>query len=155
RWVKALVVDREVALRLTVDRPKVLDAVTRLEGDRRTLPKEPTVRATAEEIALVPGEPGIAIDVDEVADALPRTTSDPGRTIVVDAPRVETRPRIADETVAKLAETAMATTAGEITLTWADQSAKIDGTRFRPGFRLVTDADGARLDLDPRLVQEV
>ncbi len=155
RWLTSMVADREVELRLSVDRSAVMQTVGKLEGDRRTVPEEPRVEATRDAITVIPGKNGIAIDVDAVADALPRSTSTPDAPIVVDAPRNETRPRITDETVAKLADAAMTTTAGDITLTYGDASTTIPGTDFRPGFRVLTDKDGARLDLDAQLVADV
>jgi vancomycin resistance protein YoaR len=155
RWVGSFFGEREIPLRLTVDRSKVVADVTAHEGDRRTTPREPAVKAATDGLELVEGVPGVAIDLGAVADALPRTTTSPNRPIRVDSPRVETPPTIADATVAALVDKANATTAGEITLTFGDEKATIDGKLFRPGFRLVSDADGARLNLDQAHVEKV
>jgi len=155
RWVGSFFGEREIPLELTVDRSKVVADVTSREGDRRTTPREPGVKADAEGLALVPGVPGVAIDLSAVAEALPRTTTSPSRAIRVEAPRSETPPNIADATVAELVDGANATTARDITLTYGSEKSTIEGKRFRPGFRLVAGADGARLDLDPAHVAKV
>lgn len=155
RWVRAIVSGRDIPLRLDVDRPTMLASLVRLEGDRRTTPVEPTVTATAEAITLVPGRPGVAIDLDAVIDAVPKRSDSPSDALSIDAPQTTTASLIADDTVAALAATAQATTAGDITLNWGAGTAVIPGTRFRAGFRVVTGADGARLDLDAELVSKV
>ncbi len=155
RWVGSLFGHRDVSLRLTVDRSKVVADVTSREGDRRTLPKEPRIEATAKGLELVPGAPGVAIDLSAVAEALPRTAASTDDRIDVDSPRVETPPTVDDRTVADLVDKANATTAEEVTLTFGDQEVAIDGTKFRPGFSLVNDTDGTRLALDHDHVAKV
>lgn len=155
RWVGSLFGKRRVPLRLTVDRSKVVANVTSLEGDRRTVPREPRVDPKPEGIELIPGKPGVAIDLSAVAEALPRTVDSTDERIEVDSPRVETPPTVGDETVKDLVDRANATTDGEVTLTFADQKVTIDGKRFRPGYSLVNDADGTRLALDGEHVARV
>ena len=155
RWLKSLFVDRQLPLRLALDRGKVVSAVGRLEGDRHTEPVEPMLNPTEKGITVVPGKSGVAIDVDHLAAALPSTLNSTSGAIKVTAPRIETRPKVPDSTIQALADTANATTRGKVTLTFGTGRAGIDGPLFRPAFRVVTDASGARLDLDPDMVGQL
>ena len=155
RWLASLFAERNVPMSLTLDRRKAIATIEQLEGDRRKAPVEPTVKPTTEGITLVPGAAGIAIDVDKVAAALPSALRSVTRSIAVDAPRVETRPTVSDAKIQALADAANTTTKGKITLTYGDKKVELDGTVFRPAFRVLTDASGARLDLDSKIVSQV
>ncbi len=155
RWAKAWVSDRNVDLRLTVDQSKLATTVARLEGPRRTSPVEPTVSATDSGITLVPGSAGTAIDIGHLLGALPTRLGSATESISVAAPHIETAPSVSDESIAKLATAATATTSGDITLKFGGQSKTIDGKLFRPGFRVVLDGVSGRLDLDPAVVKKV
>lgn len=155
RWVKSLVADRNVDLRLSIDQPKLTARVAALEGPRRTTPVEPTVKATDAGITLVPGAKGTAIDISHLLGAIPTQVGSATETIAVSAPRIETPPAVSDETIAKLATAATTTTSGEITLKFGDRTKTIDGALFRPGFRVVLDGVSGRLDLDPAFVKKI
>jgi vancomycin resistance protein YoaR len=154
-WFGTIFKDHDVKLRLNVDQAKALAALTTLEGERRTLPKEPTVTADDSGIKLLPGTPGIAIHPDAVLGALPTEAASVTEPIKIDAPRTETKPQYSDDQVAALAKKATDATAGNITLTWTGGSTTVKGAAFRSGFRVVTDAAGPRLALDPQAVATV
>lgn len=155
RWFASLFVDRAVPVSLTLDRSKASATIGQLEGDRRKPAVEPTITPSTTGITLVPGAAGIAIDVDKVTAALPSALRSVARTIAVNAPRVETRPTVSDARVRALADAANATTKGKVTLTYGENKVEVDGTLFRPAFRVVTDTPAARLDLDTKIVEQV
>lgn len=155
RWAKALVVDRPVALRMTLDSETARAALVSVEGSRRTEPTEPTLAATVEGVRLVPGSPGTAIDLDAALSSLPRTIVDPRAPLRIDLRQVVTRPKVSDEAVAALAARATANTDGQITVRIDDATHTIDGKALRPGFGVSVSGDRPTLTLDPAHVGEV
>jgi len=155
RWAKAFVADRPMPVILHLDRAKVTSRVEQLEGDRRTSPVEPGISSSKDGLAVVPGKAGIAIDIDAIAAKLPTSLETITSSIAVEAPRSETRPRTTDAAMAALVDAANATTSAKITLVSGDKKTELDGAQFRPGFKVVTDAAGAHLTLDPSLVRTI
>lgn len=155
RWLKSLLVPRAAPVELHVDRARATDAIVEGEGDRRTVPVEPTMTVTRESITLNPGADGRQLDIDEILDELPSAASDVGRRIVVEAEQAVVSPTLADDAVQAVVDQATAATSHPLTVKWSDQSAEIDGDDLRAGFRLRVEGDTARLALDPAYVSNV
>lgn len=155
RWAKSLIADRPVDLRLAVDAERFRAGIIELEGDRRTEPTEPSIRATTEGVSLVPGAPGTAVDLDAAIRGLPRTAPDVRGPIRVTLTQRITRPKVPDSEVAALATRATANTEGKLSVRIDDDTHTIEGPSLRPGFGVSVEGGQATLTLDPSVVAGV
>ncbi len=155
RWVQSFFGERDVDAVLAVDVEQLAATMVALEGDRRTVPVEPSLEATPEAVKLVPGTPGTELTVHDVVAALPQHVADVDEPITIEATQTVTDPRVSDESVAALADQANTVTAGEITLETGGASNKVDGAEFRPAFGLAIDGSTPRLTMQPEPVAEI
>ena len=155
RWVQSFFGEREVDAVLAVDVEQLAATMVSLEGDRRTVPVEPSLEATTEAVKLVPGTPGTELTVHDVVAALPQHVDDVSEPITIAAEQTITEPAVSDESVAALAEQANSVTAGTITLETGGATNEVDGSEFRPAFGLAIDGDTPRLTMQPEPVAEI
>jgi vancomycin resistance protein YoaR len=156
RWAKALVGDRPVPLALKIDKAKAAETIHQLEGTHRTEPTEPTIKATATTVDLVPGKDGTGIDVDAVLAQLPSSADKVGTHITITADQRAEHPKITDAEVKALAQKADENTAHPIAVTVGGSTQNVDATSLRAGFGVTAGADGhPTLTLDPKVVGPV
>ena len=155
RWVQSFFGEREVDAVLAVDVEQLAATMIALEGDRRTVPVEPSIEATPEAVTLVPGTPGTELTVHDVVAALPQHVSDVNEPITIEAGQTVTEPSVSDESVAALVEQANAVTAGDISLETGGASTEVPGADFRPAFGLAIDGTTPRLTMQPEPVAEI
>lgn len=148
RWFRSLFSHRSADVAVQVDAERLSSTLRELEGDRRTLPVEPTL-SFEEEVTLVPGSAGRAIMVHDVISGIPRSLGVVGEAIEIPVEQTETPPRTPDDVVAFLAAVANEVTSGPLTLVAGGGTYEVDGERFRPAFGIAVDSidDGAQ----PRL----
>ncbi len=152
RWLQAFFGERSADVVLTVDAEKLNVALVELEGDQRTQPVEPTLQATEEAVALVPGTPGQELTVHDVVSALPRSLGDISGPITIAVAPTVTDPAVADDEVVPLVDQANAVTAGAVTLKIGDRSTEVAGSDFRPAFGLAIEDATPRLTMQPEPV---
>jgi vancomycin resistance protein YoaR len=156
RWAKALVSDRPVLVKMTVDKAKAATTIHQLEGARRTEPTEPTIKATATTVELVPGKDGTGLDVEQIVSKLPLSTSTIDHHITVTVDQHPQHPTIGDAEVKALADTAERNTAQPIAVTLGSTTKNVDATALRAGFGVSNGSDGKpTLTLDPKVVGPV
>lgn len=134
RWVGSLVSSDDVHAAVTVDQTKLGAALRTLQGDKRSEPVEPSMNATADGVALVPGKDGIDLTAASVTAALPRGIARFGEPITVAAKRATTKPKMSDQSVQALVDKANHVTTDKVTLVAADKTFTIAGKEFRPAF---------------------
>ena len=149
RWVQSFFGERDVDAVLAVDVEQLAATMVTLEGDRRTVPVEPTIEATTESVKLVPGTPGTELTVHDVVAALPQHVTDVDEPITIEATQTVTDPQVPDDAVAALADQANTVTAGEITLETGGASNKVDGSEFRLVVGLAIDGSTPRPTMQP------
>lgn len=149
RWAKSYLSTRVAPVRLTIDRAKANSVLIDEQGKLLTKPKEPTLAATSDNVVLVPGVIGRALDLDQILSQIPEGLTAVGKPITVTTTPVETKPKIADATIAALVKRANDITATPLTLKVGDQSAEVDGSELRGGFGLDTKGASPTLTLDP------
>jgi len=134
RWVGSLVTSDNVAATVTVDQVKLAEALRTLQGDKRSEPVEPTMKATADGLTLVPGKDGIDLTAASVTASLPHGVAQLGEPITVVAKRATTKPKMTDQSVQALVDKANGVTTDKVTMVAADKTFTIAGKEFRPAF---------------------
>ncbi|MDZ7733042.1 MAG: VanW family protein [Acidimicrobiia bacterium] len=72
RWLGSFVGEHEAPLAFEVDRARLLSTLAPLREANAVAPVEPGMRATADGLELIGGEPGTELDTDAAVDALAR-----------------------------------------------------------------------------------
>jgi vancomycin resistance protein YoaR len=155
RWLRSLFSERSADVVVTVDAERLATTLEQLEGDRRTLPVEPSLTTGESGVELVPGTPGHAITVHDVVAGIPRSLGDISEAIVIPVEQTETPPKIADDAVAELATRANEITGGTVSLVAGSSTVEVEGARFRPAFALAVDQDEPRLTMRAEAVSEL
>lgn len=155
RWFKSLFTQRAIPVSLDVDRAKADATIIALEGDRRTVPVEPTLSATKDGVKAVPGSTGRALDIVAILDQLPSGLDVVGRGIEIRSEPVATPPKLADATIEALASQANDATGSPLAVTFGESKLDIDATELRSGFSLDTTGAEPKLALDEKRVAEV
>ncbi len=148
-WLGSLLSHREVDLAVVADPQRAAATLLAIEGDQHHVePIEPDFVGTEHGFELVPGSPGVALDVD---DAIADVTQQAQAARVAPSLRVEQRqvlPRISDGAVTALMAVADEQSAGELTITIGDLVADVPARLFRGAYRLEVDGDDASLAID-------
>ena len=122
-WATSLVTKRTVDLRYTVDRNIVAFALPGLEGDARTAPVEPTLKADGDgPITITPGAPGKGIPADPLARALLQAAPSRATPIQVRVDPAPINPRFTDDQARTVAAEADSLARGGITVSVGSQS---------------------------------
>ena len=148
RWAKSFLTDRTAPVALDTDRDQTASTLRKLEGDRRTIPVEPQMVATADAVTMTNGEPGRELDVDAIIAAAPARLLAPGEPIRITTDPVETNPQLDDATVQAVVDEAKQLADQTIRLKFGDSSLEVTGKDFQEDFQLVQDAAGVRLGLN-------
>jgi len=155
RWVRSYVDERIAPVTLRINRNQATEVLLDKEGERRTAPVEPTITVSPDEVGMTKGEPGKAIDVDEILEQAPGAVTTIGETIKLTAEQREIAPLVDDVAVLRVVARANEVVADPITIKYGDMSTELAATDIRPGFRLRTDGDSASLGLDADYVAEL
>ena len=155
RWIKAVLVGRPVAIRLSLARGEAIRELERLEGDRRTEPTEPRLEVQDGKVTALAGQPGGGLDLDDALNSLPRQVVDLEAPLIVGASPARIPTRISDAAATMLAARANEITAQPMELKIGEKAVAVDGAAFRPGFSLLLDGETPTLQLDPTLVAKV
>ena len=155
RWLRSLFTDRSADVVVTVDAERLAATLQQLEGDRRTLPVEPSLTQGEGGVELVPGTRGRAITVHDVVAGIPRSLGDITEAIVIPVEQTETPPNTSDDAVAALAQRANEVTAGNVSLVAGGRTYEVEGTRFRPAFGLAVDEGEPRLTMRAEPISEL
>lgn len=159
RWARSLVTPTEVPVRLSVDSAKLTSALGDLEGQRRTLPVEPSLTGTVDGVTVVPGSNGTELTTNDVVRALPFELDDVGPPIAAKVKRSTVPPSVSDAEAQALADRANGVTDGSIKVTSGSQTFDLAGKDLRPAFTVALDGPAgdqtARLSMDPAKVAEV
>ena len=155
RWMSSMFSDRTADVVVSVDVEQLSATLIELQGDHRTTPVEPSMTATEDAVALVPGSPGKEITVNDVVTALPRALGDVGEPIRIVVSETETQPAVADEAVQAVVDQANSVTGGTVTLDAGGTEIEVEGKEFRPAFGLAFDGTTPRLTMQAEPVAEI
>lgn len=159
RWVRSLVSSRSVPVAVHVDAGELTTRLAALEGDRRSVPVEPSLTFADGAVKVVAGSPGVELTTDAVVAALPAGVAELGHGITLDVKRAVTKPKTTDAAVQALADKANAVTTDKVTLKSGDTSFQIAGAKFRPAFALTVaggpEAPTPQLTMDPKAVADL
>jgi len=155
RWLRSLFSERSADVVVTVDAEQLATTLQQLEGDRRTLPVEPSLTSGESGVELVPGSPGHAITVHDVVAGIPRTLGDISKAIVIPVEQTETPPKVTDEAVAALAQQANEVTAGTVSLVAGGRTVEVEGARFRPAFGFAIEEGEPQLTMRAEPISEL
>ncbi len=134
RWVGSLVSSDDVDAAIDVDQQRLAAALRTLQGDKRSDPVEPSLKAAEDGVTLVPGKDGIDLTAADVTAALPKGVATLGDTITIDVKRATTKPKMSDQSVQALVDQANKVTTDKVTLVAAGTTFSIAGKQFRPAF---------------------
>ncbi|MSX01029.1 MAG: hypothetical protein F2809_08795 [Actinobacteria bacterium] len=152
RWFKSLFGERSADIALSVDSEKLTPSLVALQGERRSLPVEPSITATEEAVTLVPGTPGTEITMNDVVSALPQSVSDISQPIKIKVEPTTTDPLLTDASVQTLVDQANAVTAGPVNLNAGGTKIEVEGKEFRPAFILTSEGATPKLSMKPESV---
>ena len=152
RWLKSLFGGRSADVTVSVDSEQLTPALAAIQGERRTLPVEPTLAATPEAVTLVPGTPGKEETVADVVRALPQSLPDVSQPITIKVDPTITQPLVSNASVQTLADQANSVTAGTITLNAGGTKIEVEGKEFRPAFALNIEGSTPKLIMKPEAV---
>ncbi len=155
RWLTSLFTERTADVVVSVDVEQLSATLVALQGDHRTTPVEPSMTATEDAVALVPGTPGKEITVNDVVTALPRSLGDVGEPIRIEVAETVTQPTISDAAVQAVVDQANSVTGGTVTLDAGGTKVEVEGKEFRPAFGLAIDGTTPRLTMQPEPVAEI
>ncbi|HUW03496.1 MAG TPA: VanW family protein [Acidimicrobiales bacterium] len=154
-WVGAIVSPNEVEPVFHVDSASLNAEMSRLEGDRRTAPVEPSVSFFLDSIVAVPGEPGQGIDVDAFADDLLRAADRAGlASFEVSVEPGPIAPKIADADAEALAAEALALTEDPITVAVGVDEVQIEPETQRSWITSDITEAGLTTTFDVELIQQ-
>jgi len=144
-WFRSLFSERDAPLELQVNADQVATTVLELEGDARIAPTEPTIELVDGQFRVVPGVDGTGIDPAEVAERLPKeTTEDLGTEGVV---RLEIEPspippQGSDEEAQAAADAAEALVSEPVDIQTSAGTRTITSDQLRSWVRLATTPEG-------------
>lgn len=153
RWLQAMLDPRVVDVALTVDSHSADAAIEKLEGERRTEPREPALWIDDNGINPLPGEAGRHIRSDDVVEQFPRELDSLTETIEIKVERHETKPTMTDKTIVDLAAVATAIDGAEVTVRAGDDSFTFKGSDIRKG--MTATYDPPQLSIDPKVVNDI
>jgi vancomycin resistance protein YoaR len=152
RWLRALFGARTVDVALSVNSEQLTPTLVALQGERRSLPVEPSITATEEAVTLVAGTPGTEITMKDVVTALPQSVSSLSKPITITVDPTITQPAVSDASVQALVDQANAVTSGPINLNAGGTKIEVEGKEFRPAFALTTEGSTPKLTMKPEAV---
>ena len=148
RWVKRIFTHRSIEPRLAIDAGAATETLQRLEGDRRTVAREPELKPAVDLIAMTPGTKGRRFVTADVIAALPGALTG-GAAIDLAVPRRVTSPATSDDQFQAKVDEANLMTAGQITVSLGEDAETFDTSILRPGFRMEGSGDDLRLSVTP------
>jgi len=154
-WLGSFVTERQAHLQFHVSDEQVASATIELEDDARTPPTEPTVELVDGTFHVVPGEDGVGIDPDDVAELLPvaAAATAPGETIRIEVEQGPIPPIGGDEEAREAAAAAEALAGDPIEIETSAGTRTIQADEVRRWVVLTSQPDGSvAVDLDPAKV---
>jgi vancomycin resistance protein YoaR len=131
-WATSFFSPRGVDLRYSVKQTQLENMMFQLQGADLSAGQPPTITLGAQGWAAVPGVPGQGVDVDRVAEELPRAAAaTPDGPIVVKARTIPVRPAYTDADATALAQRANQMTANGLALTAAGTTVNVDAATLR------------------------
>jgi vancomycin resistance protein YoaR len=154
-WLGSFLEPRSAPMRFQTNAVTVREKVIELEGDARTPPVEPSIRAEEGGFAVVPGKSGVGIDADDVARLLrdQASVSSSGAIVIEIAPG-EIEPRFSDDDAATLAREAGELTDAPLRVDAGGRSGEISAELLRSWVRVVPGDEALSLQLDPAAVSK-
>jgi vancomycin resistance protein YoaR len=131
-WATSFLAPRAVDLRYSVKQTQLENKMFELQGTDLSAGQAPTITLGAQGWTAVPGVPGQGVDVEGVAEELPRAAAaTPDGTIVVKARTIPVRPPYSDGDATALAQRANQMTANGLALTAAGATVNVDAPTLR------------------------
>lgn len=156
-WLRSFVTERRASLDLQVSREVLAETIVELQGDDRIPPTEPTVELVDGAFSVVPGEDGMGIAPDELAEALPAVARDwpDGGVIRVEVDRGPIPPFGTEEAAREAAGRAEALVGQPMEIRTSAGSRTVEPPELRSWVRLTSQHDGSVVvELDPARTSE-
>jgi hypothetical protein len=134
KWLGSFFGSRDVPVHYTVSEGTAALALAQLQGGNAQAPQEPQVvlDPNSGEFTVQPGQTGMGINAQDVADDLPEAAADdPSGAIVIHADSAPVPPQITDERATELANQANAITAEPLTLKVGDTNVAVQPAQLR------------------------
>jgi vancomycin resistance protein YoaR len=159
-WAGSFATGLDVESTYAVRRDQLALVLAGLEGPDSRLPVEPTIVASPEAVRVEPGQPGLALDAEMVADELmaaARRGEDP---LTIEVEPEETAPQISDAEAQEVADRATAITAQPFVVTVGPKSATFEVAELRSwigaqatdeGFDIIFDGEAMNAALVDRI----
>jgi vancomycin resistance protein YoaR len=154
-WLRSFVAPYEVEPRYTLREDQLAVALSRLEGDDARRPVEPTLIASPDAVRVQGGEPGQALDPEEVGEALLDAAEAGEDPITVTVEPQSREPQVSDEEAEELAAQAEELTAQPFTATVRQKSATFGVPEQRSWLGSTVSSDGIELTWDEERIQTV